>query len=186
MAILAETNTGWNTGSTFGGADSPIYNSTTVTATSAGTATGVTMVLHANVWDSAGSTFKICIYRQSDNSRVGVATFTTADAAGTTVTRTFDGAATFAVSLSEQFYGLQVNDGTLTLNADSTGFLTLTAATGSYASPPASIAPGSDATNVRAQFRFAIDGTAGGGGGSTVVVVPSAGAQRNRRHSGRY
>lgn len=169
MTILAETNTGWMTGTTFGGADSPIYNMTTVTAAAAGTASGVVMVLNANVWASAGTSFKLCIYRQSDNSRVGIATFTTADSAGTTVTKTYDGSTTHSVGAGEQFYGLQVNDGTITLNANTVGFETLTAATGSFASPPASIAPGSDAGNVRAQFRFAIDGTLSGGGGGLLV-----------------
>jgi hypothetical protein len=39
-----------------------------------------------------------------------------------------------------------------------------------------------DGTN---DFSIYVTTTAGGGGGSS-VVVPSAGAQRNRRHSGRY
>jgi hypothetical protein len=164
MTILAETPTGWNTPSTFGGADSPIYNASVLTASAAGTAENIIMTLPLVVWDSTGSTFKICVYRQSTLALVGTATFVAADGTGL-VSKSIN--TPFSVANGEQFYVLQVNDGTLTLNADATGFMTFTAASGSFASPPATIAPSTDATNVRAQFRASIDGTLSGPGVNT-------------------
>jgi len=157
--ILAETPTGWTTDASYGGTDVCLYNDTTVTATSAGTAQNTIIYLPADAWDFGASALKIRWYRQSDNSFAGETVYADSDGTGA-VTKALG--ATFAVGSSEQFYPLMVANGSIHMSTNGASFETLNP-TGTYASPPSTIAPGSDPGGTRGKFRVALDGTTSGG-----------------------
>ena len=153
--ILAETPTGWTTDASYGGTDICLYNDTTVTATSAGTAQNTIIYLPADAWDFGATALKIRWYRQSDNSLAGETVYSNSDGTGA-VTKALG--ATFAVGSSEQFYPLMVANGSIHMSTNGASFETLNP-TGTYASPPTTIAPGSDPGGTRGKFRVALDGT---------------------------
>jgi len=165
--ILAETPTGWTTTANFGGTDVCLYNDTTVTASSAGTAQNTIIYLPATAWDLGATTLKIRWYRQSTGALAGESTYSSADGTGA-VTKALG--ANFAVGSSEQFYPLMVSNGTMQLSTNGGSFETFNP-TGTYASPPSTINPATDPGGTRGKFRVALDGTVGGG----TVINPIGG-----------
>lgn len=155
MSILAETPAEWVTPGNLSAADAPVYNRFPVTSSSAGTATGIIVYLPADAWSFSGSTFKVAIYRASDNGLCGVATFVPTDGVGEVLKPL---AGSFEVADGEQFRGLYVGDGVVRLYGDTVSFR-MNSRAGTFASPPAAIDPGTDAEDTRPQFRFSIDGT---------------------------
>lgn len=160
MTILA-TTPDYATVGNFGGTDVCLYNNLAIAIATAGTVSNIAVYLPATAWDVSATTIKLRLYRESDGTFVtgGEVTLTSADGVGTVL----KAITPFAASLAEEFRLLFVSDGIAPMFLDNGNTFETLQPVGTYAAPPTTLVPGSDAEATRAKFKWALDGTEGGG-----------------------